>query len=184
MMGLRSRARLIAGMVITLLALVNTVHQMIEQTRLIDWIMLVIEAAVLLLIAYEVGVNYCRYRVETKQKERRNKILAVLSDFMFRGQTIQHNVPTPNDMGTVITDWIALVAEWRIEVSQYLAETSSRAESAFSLISDSHQSGDHVFHHTADASFYVTGLVAQSYRPLIAYLSNLRSIMEKPEIYF
>ena len=156
---------------------------MIEQTRPIDWVMLVIEAAVLLLIAYEVGVNWYRHSADLKDKKRRDRIVAALSDYMFKGQTIREGVPAPHQGGADITDWVDRVQEWRIEVCQYLSRISTRAEAAFSLVV-APQSDGRVIHTSGEGTIYVMGVLANAYVPLVSYLNNPRGIMEKPESYF
>ncbi len=178
-----SKVRLSIYAAITFLALANTIRHMIEQTRWIDWLMLVIEAAVLLLIAYEVGVNWYRHSAEVKQQKLRNTIVAKLSDFMFKGQSIRDSVPAPHQTGDNITQWIGRTDEWRSEVSQYLSKVSSRAGAAFSLVIAS-QSDGRILHNSGEGTFYVAGLLANAYVPLVSYLNNLRGIIEKPEAYF
>jgi hypothetical protein len=103
---------------------------------------------------------------------------------MFEGQSIQGETPNPHTGGD-ITRWVSLVTEWHIKVAQYLSSISSRAESAFSLIINAEQAGSKVLHQPGDSGgFYVTGHEGNHYRKLIAYLQNLRGIIEKPDAYF
>ena len=143
-----------------------------------------VELGVFLLIAYEVGLTV-RHQW---QNRKRAKIVAVLSDFMFEGQTIARAVPNPDlpknkyDYST-ISEWIKSVQVWRTDVAQSLSAYSSRVASAFLLITDAHNT-DNVIQPLEGWSFHVTGGEREAYQTLLSHLDNLRRIIEKPEVYF
>jgi hypothetical protein len=180
----RRRTRLLIYTAITLFAMCNTIRRMFEGVKPFDWLMLGIETAVLLLILYEVIVGVMRHREAEKRRKQLAKVTQILSDFMFEGQSIQGETPNPHTGGDV-TRWVSLVTEWHIKVAQYLSSISSRAESAFSLIINAEQAGSHILHQPGDSvGFYVTGHEGTHYRKLMAYLQNLRGIIEKLDAYF
>jgi hypothetical protein len=74
-------------------------------------------------------------------------------------------------------------ATWSIETSQFLSERSQRASVVFHLIRDASFS-DSIVTKLDGSSVQLYGLVRERFQLLLAQLGNLRSIMEKPEVYF
>src|SRR2546427_12143829 len=83
------RRRLLYLAVVTLVIL-DRLRRMLAGTRLIDWVMLVVELLVLFLIAYEVVEN-----VLHKRKMRRN--ISALVPFVQRGQALQTSIVEETD---------------------------------------------------------------------------------------
>lgn len=182
-------ARLLIYATITLLAMWNTIRHMFEGVRPFDWLMLVVELAVLLLILYEVIVGILRHREAEKRRKQLANVSRILSGFMIEGQNIRGKTPDPHPSasgsGDAVTIWINLVTAWHTKVAQYLSSVSGRAESAFSLIASVEQTGAWLLHQsTPGTGFYVTGHAGTYYRNLLAYLQNLQGIIEKLDVYF
>jgi hypothetical protein len=148
----------------------DTIRRMVEGTRPIDWILLVIEIAVLAVIAIEYG--------ERKYKEtRRGKRLAAILVQLSKGQEIQSQAPPAGTTDeSIATAWIERVEAWNADTLKLLAGYSSQAATAFV-----HESGGPSLTYrgvtgTAQARNWYSGLQSR--------LNNLQSIMEKPEVYF
>lgn len=123
---------------------------------------------------------------EWSHKRRVAKVARVLSDFMFKGQSLAQGVPNPRELTdfAAFAGWLSSVESWRTDVAQFLSEKSSRSASAFLLITVSEANVSNVVHPLEGWSFRLTGDHREAYQALLAYLTNLRSIIEKPEVYF
>jgi hypothetical protein len=77
----RGRTWLLIYAAITMLALCHTIGRMFEGVKPFDWLMLVIETAVLLLILYEVIVGIIRHRKERRREKGLKQIVTSLSKF-------------------------------------------------------------------------------------------------------
>lgn len=177
-------SRLIVYLVITLFAMTRTISQMFEGVRPFDWLMLVIETLVLLLILYEVIVGIRRHRREEKRAKELAHIIAALSEIMNKGKELQLSVPDPATTDWPVHDsWMKSVKAWSSDTNTFLATHSSRASSAFLLLLDTASVTSMVIRPN-DSSFQLHGYLREYYQRLVVQLSNLRQIMEKPEVYF
>jgi hypothetical protein len=137
---------------------------MFEQTRPIDWVMLVIEAAVLAIIAYEsIRIALTHHRIEKRKKI----ILGLMND----GQAILEDVPTVHPER--VDSWYQSAEAWTKRTRAVLESYSSQALTAF----------NHLRLPTVDYPNVSPG-AHPAFKALIAKLDNLRSIMEKPEVYY
>jgi hypothetical protein len=144
----------------------------------------IVELGVLGLIAYEVAVGVVRHRRAVKRQKELGSIVRSLTDFMFKGQTLQQGVPDPTLAQWQAQDsWVREVADWVVDTSQFLSDRSQQAASSFLLVLDS-SSSDSQLTMLAGNTVKLYGPVRQRYQMLLVHLSNLRSIMEKPEAYF
>jgi hypothetical protein len=98
---------------------------MFDGVKSFDWLMLVVEILVLLLIAYEVGTTVL-HRLQTKRR------LASLFALMHRGQELQATVPgsgTADDQAIVA--WKSSVEAWADDTNKILATYSPQASARF-----------------------------------------------------
>lgn len=158
-----------------------------EGVRPFDWLMLGVEVAVLLLIAYEVCVGKYRHGKERKRRLTIARIVMNLSEFMDKGQQIQANVPEQfpldaNEYDKFVVFKLA-VEHWSNDTSQFLAHHSPRASAAFLLVVDS-TSPDSLVYRRNGNTFALHGPLRECYQRLLAQLSNLKNIIEKPDAYF
>jgi hypothetical protein len=138
--------------------------------RPFEYLMLVIEVLVLLLIAYEVGSGVW-HRIRRTRRSRR--VLTRLSD----GQALQHAAPRRSADPATISLWTSNVRAWIDETNTLLCKYSLEASIAFL-----HNRGG------ADTSFgsalrEVADGAQDPYVTLQERLNNLRSIIENPEVY-
>ncbi|MGO8973760.1 MAG: hypothetical protein ACLQJ0_04945 [Steroidobacteraceae bacterium] len=142
--------------------------QMFDGVKPFDWLMLLVELLVLLLIAYEVVIPAFHRR-------RTSRRLASLLALMNRGQKIQDAVPAS---GT--TDDLAISA-WKTSVEEWLRDTHK------TLVAYSPQASTIFLHDTGGTSLRYRGVAQNAHDyfvMLLARMNNLRAIMEKPEVYF
>lgn len=170
----------------------QTIHQMFTEVRPFDWLMLVVEVLVLLLILYEVLVGASRHRRESRRRRELQDILEHLNRFMDAGKALQVTVPNTANLGLpgneylhgLVEKWVSSVKQWRDEIKTFLSVRSRQALSAFVLITDA-ESIDSTVHPPSDWPFVVRGELRRDiYQPLVAYLRNLQNIMEKIDVYF
>jgi hypothetical protein len=163
--------RLSAYGVITLLALANTIRHMMEQTRPIDWVMLAIEAAVLLLIAYEI---YVGVKERKKAKQRAGIVetrVTAIREMMSKGQNLLRSQP-PFVPPQPLALWVNGVDNWTEQTKNLLRSYSAHAEMTF------------LQHPTILVNSYGSNPKPHVYGSLEHRLNNLRNIMEKPDVYF
>jgi hypothetical protein len=150
------------------LSAVDTIRRSFLKHDAFDYAMIVIELAVLLLIAGEIGVHAKRY---FRHRRRTRRIL----DFLSEGQRFQQKAPSLGAGVEEMSAWIDCVKAWSEQTSSLLSRYSSEASSSFF-----HKSGG-----VYESFGY--GHVAQGaqewYITLQGRLNNLREIMEKPEVY-
>ena len=164
----------------------NTIRHMFDGVRPFDWLMLVVELLVLLLIFYEVIINLIHRRKERKRRLALGLIVTSLAGFMEKGCKLQLDTPDPitTTWGS-ITPWIDSVKLWAKDTSAFLAQHSSRAATAFGLIGEiGVLTNPQPVYKEPGSSFPIEGPQRESYQRLVAQLTNLRSIIEKPEAYF
>ena len=98
---------------------------MFDGTRPIDWVMLVVELLVLLLIAYEVGSSIW-FKWKTQGR------LAATFEWMSKGQMLQQNAPPAGSSDEAdSTAWVAAVQQWMEQTHHFLAKYSPQAAASF-----------------------------------------------------
>ena len=96
----------------------------------------VVELGVLALIGYEVAVGVVRHRKAVKRQRELDNIVKSLTDFMFKGQTLQQNVPDPQQTDWKAQEtWMKAVAEWVVDTAQFLHARLRGREPLFYLCS-------------------------------------------------
>jgi hypothetical protein len=159
------RARLLVCVAITLLIMVNTIRHMFEGVRPFDWLMLVIEAAVLLLIAWEIGRDI---RHKWKMRARHDELFVYLD----KGNKLHWNAPLSFDAPTaVVGEWESAVKKWVQDTTGFLKRYSPQAAAMFLQEVDSTY-----FEVANNPEFWDTAVYER--------LRNLREIMEKCDVYF
>jgi len=159
----------------------------------IDWLILIVDVLVLMAILGFEGVGEFRYRKERKRRSNVERIVGSLCGFMDKGQKIQREVPKPKPsfdptydaITRKIEEWENTVSIWSGEVHGFLQECSAREATSFILIAGTNQPANpQIVCMESGRSFPIEGSQRESYQKLAAQLSNLRSIIEKPEAYF
>jgi hypothetical protein len=169
---------------ITLLFMAITIKHMItEGIRPFDWVMLVIEALVLLLILYEVIVGEIRHRRETARGAFLTERVAELSKLHSKGHRIQTTVLDPMiNNPQILQPWIDSAEAWGKETDAILRKYSQRASRTFLLVTDAGQIDTVVTAH--GRHFMVSGAIGGVYQRLVLQLENLNRIIENPALYF
>jgi hypothetical protein len=158
---------------------------MFEGVKPFDWIMLGIEAAVLLLILYEVIIDIVRHHQATCRRKGLNQIVTSLSQLMDEGLRLQRSVPdTAEQEFEVLQRWMMDTSAWADKASDFLAARSRRASAAFLLVHDSSSADSVVFTSSGDQLFYLASPLREHYQRLLTQLDNIRQIIEKSEVYF
>jgi hypothetical protein len=158
-------------------------RSMFADTKPIDWVMLIVEVAVLLLILYEVVMGELRNRNEHKRRSRLIQIVTELSNLLDKGLRMQGCVPDPQIMNQQTCEpWLVSVREWTEQTNKALAKHSPRAAAAFMLVTDAEAMDSSV--HAGGRIFFVTGHVREVYQRFVVQMANLRRIVEQPEAYF
>ena len=133
--------------------------------RPFDWVMLIVELLMLILIAVEVlPLIYSRL-----QANRRRKVLFGL---LTRGQQILNQAPSTFDAAPV-HGWGQRVDAWTVEVANVLKTYSENAVASFN-----HQSQIGMPHHQIATGAW------PHYDKITSRAENLHNIIEKPEIYY
>jgi len=154
------------GLVMVITA--DTLRRMIYGTRPIDYVMLVVEILVLLLIFGEIAVHANRY---FRHRRRSGEVLKRL----IKGQKLQSESPGTSGSGSLVTPWITATKEWANQTNDLLLKYSRAASAAFL-----HDVGG------ADVSFgfgHVNAFAQHAYVQLQTRLNNLRDILENPDVY-
>ena len=139
--------------------------RLFSEARPIDWLIVAIDLLVLLWITADIIKIPHRW----KRHSAINHIAALLTD----GERLLSARPTPQATNDEATAWVESVKGWIVSVHSVLAKDALHALA--------------VFGHWPVASrseVEVHSLVKPWFLELEARLSALRSIMEKPEIYF
>jgi hypothetical protein len=148
-----------------------TIRSMVlEEVRPFDWVMLVVEVLVLLLILYEVFVGVR----DRREQQRRNQVIrervAMVRHAMQTGQELQRSSPR---FGHSDTDrWYQAAKKWTEKTRALLKSYSLQAEASFVDVSD-----------MPPVSAYGGFAAPQEYGELLVRIGNLRGIMEKPDVY-
>jgi hypothetical protein len=146
----------------------NTIRHMFEGVRPFDWLMLVIEVAVLLLIAWEIGRDIWHKR---KMRVRYD----ALFERFDKGQQLRFSFPQlgPNACNRdERLEWENSAKTWIKETAIFLRGFSPKAATMFlKEVNDSYFSDV-----VNNPDFWSTALFHR--------LENLREIMDKCEVYF
>jgi hypothetical protein len=157
---------------------------MFEGVKPFDWLMLGIEAAVLLLILYEVVVGVMRHNEMKCRKKALSVITTSLYHLMDEGLELQRCVPnTATDETEILQSWMTNTTMWGAKASELLADRSPQASATFSLVHDLSSSDSVVFTPSGEV-FYLASPLREHYQRLLAQLNSLRQIMGSPEVYF
>jgi hypothetical protein len=149
---------------------------MFDGVRPFDWIMLAVEVAVLLLIAFEIGAEIFRKR---KTKRLSNKAF----EFLQRSQLLKGSAPKTNSAcgpkgphgEKVVQSWLEAVEQWNQETVKFLESCSPQARAAF-LVSEEEAFQQEILTVPVDAQWW--------YGTLSTRAMNLQRIAENPEVYF
>ncbi len=166
-MSRRTRLRLAVCFGINMVAMWITITRMLSSVTPFDWLMLIVELLVLLLIAYEVATNVLH-------KRRVNHRLKAIFAIMHKGQALQAAVPGGNADNNAITAWNDAVLAWINDANNLLSTYSPQASASFL-----HEPGGNTIKYSP-----VAMTAHNHYVFLLMRLNNLRSIMEKPDVYF
>jgi hypothetical protein len=169
------RSHLLLYFAITLIIMCNTIKHMFEGVRPFDWLMLVVEVAVLLLIAWEIGREEHFRCKERKRQLLLKQSMAKANGFISQGQTLQHTAPHVLEHNPdVVKKWMSSVESWIMDTNEFLSGCSSQASAKF--LDDSH---------LPDVRFPELAVQAVIHaRTLNRRLSNLQIIIQSPDIYF
>ena len=154
---------------LVLVIMLDTIRHLFYDTRPIDIWMLVVELLVLLIIGIEGGLTLFGWL------KRRDKV-AKVSELMVQGQHIQSKAPVGAASPETIQAWVRLAEGWEQETSTYLRAHSARATATF--LQDVSQAMMSVGYNRVNPDARV------QFERFSTRLINLRSIMEKSEIYF
>lgn len=159
-------------------------RHMFGGTRPIDWLILAVDALVLLVIVYDTLADALRRRRERKKQSMLNERVVPLSRLMDRGRRIQSIVPDPSITSEprIIQNWVDSVGQWTEETNGILVANSAAASAAFLLTAHAEQMDTAVY--SGGRQFFLTGAVKQPYQQLVVKLENLRRIIGRPEAYF
>lgn len=149
-----------------ILVIGGTIRRIFSDTRPVDILMLVIELLVLLLIAGEVIVAVLHWR---NKRSATARILVFLADGQRLHDTPPHRQATEEEANA----WIGEVKNWMRAVQSFLTNQSKSAVVVF----DHHSIGQRY-------SLRVSLHAENWFYELDARLKTLRSIMEKPDVYF
>ena len=161
------------------MAMCYTIHQMLfEEIRPFDWIMLVVEVLVLILIAVEIFVftgPEWWHGIQAKKKASK------LFPFLAQGEALRNLISeNPNQDHNQQRENIL---KWDRETQEFLTKLSSRALSTFRHVAHVSETDRGIL--TPSGQFYpASGLFGDAYQMLQARLDNLQKIIEKPEVYF
>lgn len=112
--------RLIVCLGVNTIFLWITIRRMFSDVRPFDWLMLVIELLVLLLIAYEVIPGFWH-------KRRVKRRLKALSTLVSEGQLLEDSAPSQSDDQTVVVKWTNDVTTWDRKTNETLVCFSKQA---------------------------------------------------------
>ena len=179
------RYRLLVYFAFTMFMMYNTFLHICDGIRPFDWVMLIVEVLVLVLIGYEVLVGKRERRIKHKRELLLAQQKAALSGFMAKGDQLRQNTPNMQMQKEYPHDWIGAVDSWSRQTADYLAQYSLNAGSAFTLIKQSNLFIERVELPNSDGRvFRVESHIRESYQRLVMQLSNLAEIVEKVDLYF
>ncbi len=161
----------------------RTIAHLIEGTRPLDWIMLIVEILVLFIIAYDFIAERFRRWTDKKRRSFLDALVLQLSPLLDEGNRIRLTIPDP--LATTpffISRWIDIASSWTEKTKTVIASYSSSASAAFMLISDSQWVDDAVSYH--GHNFFLSGPTLEAYKAITLHLENLQRMMDRPEMYF
>jgi hypothetical protein len=150
----------------------------VEGSRPIDWLILVVDLCVLLAVLWlEVP--------EWRHKRRCKRIARQLQPLSDKGIQLQTGTPNPRTSQGMqaFRRWESEVNAWSDETHDFLAQNSSTAASAFLLIVNA-QVADRIVRSPDGNMFSLSGGWADTYQIFQLKLSNLQMIVQNPEAYF
>lgn len=182
----RKVQRLIAYAAVTILALCNTLRRiMFEGVKPFDWLMLGIEAAVLLFVAYEVGVTITNQIRGGIYRRRLRRITADLRGFLSSGNMVRNKVPSWSDgLHGHTQPWAESAQLWITDVEKYLTDVSPDR----GLVEFRHtpilalEQRRHMDEH--GRIWHISGGIGDIYQQLSIRLDNLHRITLRCEDYF
>jgi len=140
--------------------------RLFNEARPIDWLIVAVDLLVLLWITAADIVKIPHWR---RSRRARKRIVA----FVAEGESIEEARPTAVASDDEANAWIERVKSWTVGVHSYLAKHALQAVTVFGHAEPQPQAGSAVH-----------PLAAKWLSDLDARLSALRSIMEKPNLYF
>src|SRR2546428_2535998 len=158
---------------INAISMTYTICRLFEDVRPFDWLMLVIEVAVLVaILVFDIRAVRRERRHDREQRDRRTLVdqrVAALRDAMSKGQELR--LSTPVSGNPHVAEWAQAVTNWGEETRVLLKSFSAHAEAAFLM--------------QMSGSPYINGSIGATfeYISLISRLDNLRGIIEKPDVY-
>jgi hypothetical protein len=163
-------------------AMGDIIWRMFGDARPIDWLVVAVDALVLLVILGEWGVSEFRLRRDRKRRTHLAEVVKAISGLLQKGEKVREELPAPAE-SEEIKVWQAQAQTWTDETDGFLLERSSGASTAFRLILGT---GDmsQIVQTSSGRTFSIDNRLRPSYERLVAQLHNLRSIMEKPDVYF
>ena len=102
----------------------NTLRRLLSDVRPFEYVMLVLEALVLLLIAYEVGSGIW-HRLRRHRRSKR------VLKYLLQGQALKSSVPTQAAPLAEVNEWRSQVQEWTDSTNRMLKRYSSEASASF-----------------------------------------------------
>ncbi len=162
-----SRKRYIRLLIVVLIIVDTLRHIFGGDTRPIDIWMLVIELLVLIVIGAEAVIAIKRFFTHRPK-------LAKITALLAKGLGLQQSAPVGHAPSGVIGEWKRSVEEWEKETIKYLESCSAQAVSVFL---------QEVGGGPPIAYNRVSMDAAGEFGTLRMRLANLRTIMERPEVY-
>lgn len=177
------RLRRLACLAITLVFMAKTLQHMFEGIKPFDWLMLVIEALVLIVIIFAEITGWMRRRRESKRKSFLNAKSLELSKVMDVGRRLILTVPEPDFTSPQASKlWIEAAAVWTDKACKSVSLDSPRAAADFMLAAESQNINTVLSTHGRNIVLH--GDIWETYWRLVTRLENLQRIVERPEAYF
>jgi hypothetical protein len=148
----------------------DAIRRILGEFRPADWAILAVDLLVLIVIAIEFIHNLRReHREEQRRKEIVTRVRAV-REALEKGHKLQHSAASSGDPR--VETWYQSVLKWTEETRGLVRSFSPQAEACFADVSNPPALGN-------------LGSVGRQfdYAQLLARLANLRSIIEKPDVY-
>ena len=158
--------KLVAAIVITM----DAVKRILSEFRPADWAILFVDLLVLIVIVMDFVHHLRRERKEDRRQKLINERVLVIREAISRGQELQHSSVPVGDSG--VDAWYQSVKKWTEQTRSLLASYSPQAEASFMDFSQ-----------MVPATTFGSVGAPFDYVRLLAQLSNLRGIIERPSIY-
>jgi len=156
----------------------------LAETRSIDWVMLVIEAAALSLILYEVIVGELRHRRDHQRQSLLDERAIEVARLADKGKRLQDSVTDPAiNSEQMCQRWIAAVNVWTDESHKAINRHSKRAAEAFMAVGQPDML-DLVVSGSGKQFHLGVGDVRNCYQGLSFRLGTLARIVERPSLFF